>query len=353
MEHNKRIYTLDFLKILATIAIIFHHYQIYTNTYFATGINFVGGRFNCACLVELFFVLSGYFMFPYIEKIKAGMDFQHFFVPKYLRFLLPTTVTVIAFAAFDVQYERLFGTQFFDRTVHLWGIVVSALGFSSGWGLENPKMNGTIWYISVLFICYVIFYLIVLLSKKMHVIPYWMFAFMIFLSFSVKTNGVNLLFLNSSTARGFSSFFWGLILAKLMRGKPVSVKCALISLAGFAVLVALILFGPTTFLSAGENYWYTFCMYPLLLVLLQTKPAKWIFRSSFWGWLGNVSFEAYIWHFPLLVALMDFDKQFGWKINYTARINSILLAVASYLIGILCYYLVEKTATSYFKRKMA
>lgn len=352
MKRKKRIYSLDFLKILATIAIIFHHYQIYTKTHFAAGINFVGGRFNFAYLVELFFVLSGYFMFPYIEKIRAGMDFQHFFAPKYLRFLLPTTVTVLGFALFDVQYERLYGTQFFGRTVQLWGIVVSSLGFSSGWGIENPKMNGTIWYISVLFICYVVFYLIVFLSRKIQVVPYWMFAFMIFLSFSITTNGIDLLFLNSGTARGLSSFFWGLILAKVMRGKPISAKWALISLVGFGALAALILFGPATFLSAGQNYLYTFCMYPFLLVLFQTKPARWIFRSRFWGWLGNISFEAYIWHFPLLVALMVFDKQFGWNINYAARIYSILLAVVSFAIGIVSYYLIEKPASAYFKRKI-
>lgn len=351
MERKKRIYSLDFLKVLATIIIIFHHYQIYTNTHFAR-INFAGGHFNFTYLVELFFVLSGYFMFPYIEKIRAGMDFQHFFVPKYLRFLLPTTVTVLTFALFDVQYERVYGTQFFGRTVQLWGIVVSSLGFSSGWGIDNPKMNGTIWYISVLFICYVVFYLIVFLSRKIQVVPYWLFAFMIFLSFDITTKGINLLFLNSGTARGLSSFFWGLILAKLMGGKQISVKWALISLVGFCALVTLIFFKSDTFLSEGQNYLYTFCMYPFLLVLFQSKLARWIFRSRFWGWLGSISFEAYIWHFPLLVALMVFDKQFGWNMNYAARIYSILLAVVSFAVGIVSYYLIEKPASAYFKRKM-
>ena len=206
---RERIYSLDFLKFVATICIIFHHYQIYTKTQFSTGINFVGGKFNFAFLVEFFFILSGYFISSYIQKINEGMSFKDFFVPKYLRFLLPSALTVIVFAALDILYEHLYAEQFFDRTFQVWGAIVSALGFSVGWGTPSSGMNGTIWYISVLFICYVLFYVIVFLCKKLNASPYWMFVFMIFLSFSVTTSKMSILFFNIGTARGLSSFFWG------------------------------------------------------------------------------------------------------------------------------------------------
>lgn len=350
---EERIYSLDFLKFIATLCIMFHHYQIYTKTQFPTGVNFVGGRFEFSFLVELFFVLSGYFISSYIENIKEGMSFQDFFVPKYLRFLLPSTITVIVFAVLDILYEQLYSEQFFDRTVQIWGVLATSLGFSNGWGIPNSKMNGTLWYISVLLICYMIFYVIVFVSKKLNASPYWMFAFMIFLSFSVATNQINFLFLDFGTSRGLSSFFWGVILARFMRGKKMSAKAAAISLFALVGTAIVILRYNTTYASDGQRYLYTFCMYPLLLAVLQTTTMKRLFKSKLWGWLGNVSFEAYIWHFPLILALLNIDKIWNLNIDYTNRINLLVIAAASFVVGIPCYYLVEKPASSYFAKRLA
>jgi len=75
---KKRNYGLDFLKIVATILIVFHHYQQVLNVEFA-GINFFGGKFYFGYLVELFFLISGFLMFKYIERIKQGLTFKEFF----------------------------------------------------------------------------------------------------------------------------------------------------------------------------------------------------------------------------------------------------------------------------------
>lgn len=63
---EERNFSLDFLKIVATIGIIFHHWQQVTGAYFENHINFYNGRFYWGYLVELFFVLSGFFCWKYI-----------------------------------------------------------------------------------------------------------------------------------------------------------------------------------------------------------------------------------------------------------------------------------------------
>lgn len=35
-DKYQRIYSLDFIKIMATLCIVFHHYQIYTKTHFSS-----------------------------------------------------------------------------------------------------------------------------------------------------------------------------------------------------------------------------------------------------------------------------------------------------------------------------
>ena len=67
---SKRNYALDFLKGIATIAIVFHHYQQATGAKFAY--NFCDGWFYYGYVVELFFLVSGYVMGRYVKPIYEG-----------------------------------------------------------------------------------------------------------------------------------------------------------------------------------------------------------------------------------------------------------------------------------------
>lgn len=82
-EIEQREYSLDLLKILATIMIVFHHYQQGEEVVFSHW-NFFNGKFYFGWLVELFFMLSGYFMFRYVEKIQNGLSFKQFYLKRYL-----------------------------------------------------------------------------------------------------------------------------------------------------------------------------------------------------------------------------------------------------------------------------
>jgi len=86
MEKTRQ-YNLDLLKVIATIFILFHHYQQYICGSFTNGLNFYGGIYNFGYMVELFFILSGYFMFPYIREIQLNKSFKSFFMPRYLRLI--------------------------------------------------------------------------------------------------------------------------------------------------------------------------------------------------------------------------------------------------------------------------
>lgn len=84
---NERRYSLDVLRIIATILIIFHHYGQVTGLYLEGHINYCNGRFYFGYVVEFFFLLSGYFMYRYIGKITNGLTFKKFFLPRALRLL--------------------------------------------------------------------------------------------------------------------------------------------------------------------------------------------------------------------------------------------------------------------------
>lgn len=51
---SRRVYSLDALKFLAIIVILFHHFQQETHATFAFGVNWCYGSFYWGYLVELF-----------------------------------------------------------------------------------------------------------------------------------------------------------------------------------------------------------------------------------------------------------------------------------------------------------
>lgn len=75
MQEYKRNYSLDFIKIIATIFIIFHHYQQITGAYFHNKINFCNGKFYFGYMVELFFIYPVFLCIPILTKLNRELHF--------------------------------------------------------------------------------------------------------------------------------------------------------------------------------------------------------------------------------------------------------------------------------------
>lgn len=162
---KQREYSLDFIKILATVFIVFHHYQQVIGVYFDKGINFYNGKFYFGYMVELFFVLSGYFMYSYIEKIQKGVTFRKFFLKRFLRLFPLMMLGAISYEVFLAIYQNMYQSSWFDIQTTLWGTIIASLGIQDGWALPNPCVNNPTWYISVLLLCYIIFTLLFIFQK--------------------------------------------------------------------------------------------------------------------------------------------------------------------------------------------
>lgn len=89
MLTHQRIYSLDLLKTLGTVIIVFHHYQQYMEVTFASGINFSLGLslfnilWNCFsfCPVSLLGIISEEFKMACRSLIflaGPGLDLLHF-----------------------------------------------------------------------------------------------------------------------------------------------------------------------------------------------------------------------------------------------------------------------------------
>lgn len=340
---STRNFALDFLKIFATFAIVFHHYQQISGVYFTNHLNFYGSRFNWGYMVELFFILSGYFMRKHISQISNGDYSLGAWLGRKAKRLLPlVAVSAICYEGINVIYTQVFGKYFFfDRAFTIWGVIITALGIQTGGVFVNPFVNNPTWYISVLLICYLAFYLFTRLSGKLRCSAIYFYIAMILLGFAITTYEIQLPFLNAYTARGYKSFFCGLLLARYTNSYGITKKESFISAFVIAFLCCFFALKPRYLLRELDNI-LCFIFYPSIIILCETKFVKKIFCYSFWGIWSQISFNVYIWHLPLYPLVSVVVNWLGIHPDISQVSTMYAYLILAELIGAFSFYHIEQ-----------
>ena len=339
---NNRWHGLDFVKVIATILIVLHHYWQAHNVYINDGVNFFNGKFYFGHLVELFFVLSGFFMLRDVERLKHGTGFRKFIIKKYMRFQPLMLITVIAFSGLAKAFEGLYQAPWSDYPIYLWGIISSAIGIQGGWALPNPCINNPIWYISVLLLCEIILYVFVRISEK-HQIPLEVFyAVMIFLGMGIMEYNINLPFMNVMTCRGFYAFFWGLMLADILRKRQQSGIVTIISGVIVVGLPFLIAFTSRSFTEEGSNYLMTFIYYTAVVLVFTTKRANRFFSLRLWEVLAEIAYNTYMWHSCVFIMAAILFFVMNIVPDFTDTGTIVGMVAASCVVGAISYFCIEK-----------
>ena len=205
----------DILRVVLTAFILFHHYQQLTGTFFYRGINFYGGKFYFGYIVEFFFLMSGFFMVPYVTKIQEKMSFPTFFGKRLIRLLPSLIVTTVLYDVALFFYVRLCnGTLRYPTNINVFGSIVTALGLGSWSITKDFEINPICWYVSVLLLCYILMYIFVFLSKIMKIPAGIMLAIPMIAGVVIaNSNTFSIIpFLSTRISRGYIHFFGGLLL---------------------------------------------------------------------------------------------------------------------------------------------
>lgn len=339
---GEREYSLDALKILATVLIVFHHYQQITGARFSY-LNFFGGSFYFGYLVEFFFVLSGIFMCRYIPKIeKEGMTFPQFMKRRYFRLIPMVIVGALVYEFLICIYPILCSGLYKDKKFTIWGTLLDCLGVQAGWASQNPCVNNPTWYISVLILCYIIFYFISWISSNRVsggvVQSSYCYVIVMLIGLGITTYTISLPFLNEYTARGYFSFFFGIILGKWLYKTKITrciwcVSIAILLAMTYVLVKHIELIGPAIL---------TVVYYPALIVFFEYPPVAKLFRHEWISTVGKISYDVYIWHCPLFIVVYLFIGTFHWDINLDSVVSMIIFTVITFLVGTFSYFVIER-----------
>lgn len=342
--------SLDFLKIIATILIVFHHYQQALNVEF-TQINFFGGKFYFGYLVELFFLISGFLMFNYIEKIKQGLNFESFFINRVKRFLPLVAIAAILYECLIYFYFRIFGEKFLEQGLNFFGTIISILGIQAGWSFENPMINNPMRYISVLILCYILFYISTKISILKKINCVYLYVILVFLGLSIQKNNTNLAFLNYYTARGYYSFFFGVLFSIYFNNYKIRKFVKILSIF-LVIFITYSIVAHYSIVEKNINYTLTFIYYPALIIIFNIDIIKKIYSSKLITKLAETSFNVYVWHVGAILIFIIVNKGCNLNINFSSYKVMIVFTILLYIFGTISYYLIEKPLEKLIFKKL-
>ncbi len=297
---------LSILKILAALFIIFHHYQQLDKTTFEY-INFYGGRFNFGMLVEMFFIISGYFTAKSFFNNKNSNTI--FMLKKILRLfpfaLLSTLVTFI----FHYVYFYLNNSYLFDLQFNWKQVSTSFLLVNQGWIIEFfPAINNPTWYLCVLIWLYIVFVFLNILSKKLNINLNYLYLGLIILGLIGYRQKWNLPFWFSTDCRGYISFFTGALLFNI--SNKYSTKNI------FKISLIALFASPIIYYFFRHQYYLTLLFFTSLVALSISSKYS-IPNSKAINVLEGSSFECYLWHVPLYYLLRIITDTYSLTIPKT------------------------------------
>lgn len=338
MKKAKQEGSLNVLKLLATITIVLAHYQQTSGSYFEGKFNFFNGSFFWGYMVELFFILSGYFAYGYSQITDPGDNFFSFWWKKYKRFLPLMLITGFAtIAVLGWMYVR-FGTPF---DYSMWACLGGMLGFGR-WLSNDIILNNPTWYINVLLLCYAVFYFTTFLARRTNTRPSCGYLCVVFIGilmyYLTNTYHFSAPFISSYIARGLFCFFFGLLLRELLNKcephkKPLWIALSALYMAGFIYLYIHY----RAFVA--DNLYYILCttVFPATIILFKTELLQRLCSAQFFSHLSGITYHTFMWHTPLRYLYLSILRIL--EISVTTMAAMYFCLIVSFVVGTGSYLL--------------
>jgi len=337
-SQKQRHYLLDFLKILATIAVVFHHYQFVSGVRFENHMNFFGNRvFQWGIVVNLFFMISGFLAFRDKGVCTDKISFASFMGRKLNRLLPVAACSSIAYVMFNYLYYRANGAGFWiGELPDLWDLIVVCLGLNSGFGLDQMSVNNPLWFVSSLILCYCFYYLVSYVVRRKNLRLEWVLVFVVFFMLNMLQMGIEAPLMNGDAQKGYLFFSLGLLLGSFLHRYELNRAVCVLASGGVLLFFGFIVFAPA---HMDVTNAFSFVLCPALIVLSQTVAAGKIFRHSFWQTLSEISYNVYVWHFTIQLFCSLFWPE--WM-SSGRPVDMYVFGAATWVIGAVSHYLLEK-----------
>ena len=330
-EAKKRFDELDGLKIFFALGVVLTHYY-----------SWIGEEkiSNCPKLstfvylygwlgVEFFFILSGFLMEHTYRKIIDGLSFPQFMGRRlkslYAPYLCAECLGIVVLFLRNLLVHSNYPITAAD-TLRSFSMV------SFGLVTEKFPFMGATWYISVLVLCYALYFAVLRLAKRCKTKPVYFYIAVMLFAWGFYQMRSNFPFLLSNSTRGYCCFFVGCILYNVQQSGVFKQKKIYILALDFIVLLFLLVghkFGmPEIF--GDLRLSFIFLVFPVLILTVENLPiAKRLFSCKALTFASKYSMDIYLSHMAILWPTVIFNQYFGWNLNFASYkvLGCIMLAI--------------------------
>lgn len=199
------------------------------------------------------------------------------------------------------------GTLWSCGTLSIWELLTDCL--FGGKPIFNAPLtlNGPIWFVNVLMLCYIVAFILTKLFSKCRS-AFW-FVLPILAGVMMQYSGVSFAGWNTQIARGYIAFFVGLLLGRAIKNlyKLNQKQYLLLKLVIAVELIVAIWIRMCPWrdlLSGNLTGFYTFLIFPeVILLLYRNRVISKLCTAKLFNWCGNISFGIYLWNFPIYLGL--------------------------------------------------
>lgn len=308
---------------------------------------------------NLFFLFSGYLIHQSsnVKIISGDMSFGDYILPK-IKKLYPIVITTAIITWTLQNLGRLMwgyyplhadGGEMRNSIISL---LLSFLGIQSGVISDNDTLsvNGPAWFVSVLFICYALYYIITYFIKS-KLGQNFVYLLISLLGVYVIVTSPNLPFLYMVNGRGYFNFFLGVLIKEYVdfveKGiEPVWIKRGLKVFTYVIAAVAFLYSFERCCLHGNETegmvFILTLMFWPSLVYLvIHGYIFKWIFSFPLFVWLGKVSMPIFLCNFPTDLLIRMCDIKFQWNLDYTNPWVWLIHIIVSLVIVVIFHLIFE------------
>lgn len=297
MQEKKEYFTsLNGLRGICIIIIVLYHAGgFFGNTFseFLAPIYKFGGYFGN----YIFFMISGFLISNgYKNKIMNGTVKLSSFISHRLRIIYPLyLITILAQTVINIILYKT------TALVNFKTLLLNLLLITSGWVDDIYPYNLPCWFLSMLILCYILYFFITYISRKSN--PVYMYIIIVFIGYILENANLRLPFLYNHDGEGFMNFFIGCLLFefyKLCSKKASKVICT----GGIALTILLIFLAyKSNLVSVMGDVRIGFSMLicpVIILTVIQFDTLQKVFNLYPFRFLGAISMSVYLWHMIIL-----------------------------------------------------
>ena len=308
---------------------------------------------NGVFFVEMFFVISGSLFYTSFKRlINEEITIGEFFKRKVVRLFSLVILTSLYMLILTIARLNTMGGNPI-RSLDIYNIIGSFL--LGGFGVISPGsgLNGGLWYIFVLLLCFFLGVLLTLFSKH-HNNSKIFFLLPILIGigmYAMYKKNIEWIIWSHEIPRGLITFFLGFYLGVLYEkfdsfDQKKMLLTRIISFVVLACFVTLMCLPEVRNRSVGRDIALSFgiVFFPSLFVLLyRIDVLNKFFGYKFFKYLAELSFPIYAFNEPILMTLRTLDTDFLFSKGLGPWFLLFVLAIS---LAISCLYLfVEKLIT--------